>query len=284
MKIKILVSILAVALLSATAFAQQDPKDAGAADSLILSFSHLPDLATGDSSVVVEIYALNDNALGNISSAFTWNTSSLHMDTAYFSATAMSAFNLTQLVFYKNSSDSSNAAKIFQCTGLRIFGAGLAPGRTLVATYEFHVAAAIDSIVIDTTAFIKLAYVTAVGNIEFVPRFSGRLVHKFPQAVEIINTGSMPTRFELSQNYPNPFNPSTTFEFALPKATQVELAIFNVLGQRVVTLVNRELPPGVYKETWNGTSESGSPVASGIYFYRLSAGDYVSTKKMMMLK
>lgn len=173
MKVKILVLILAAAVLAATASAQQDPKDAGAADSLILHFGHLPDLATGDSSVVVEIYVLNDNALGGISSAFDWNASSLTMTSGAFSATAISAFNLTQLVYYKNVLDSTNANKIFQCTGLRIFGNGLTPGRTLVATYNFHVASSVDSIVVDTNSFVKMAYVTAVGNIEFVPRYAG---------------------------------------------------------------------------------------------------------------
>jgi flagellar hook assembly protein FlgD len=102
--------------------------------------------------------------------------------------------------------------------------------------------------------------------------------------VEIGDGNNLPTSFGLSQNYPNPFNPETNIDFALPKASNVELTIFNVLGQKVVTLINEKMDAGTYRETWRGTSESGTQVASGIYFYRLTAGDYVTTKKMMMLK
>jgi hypothetical protein len=110
------------------------------------------------------------------------------------------------------------------------------------------------------------------------------IVDTTTQDVKPIETGGLPTSYDLSQNYPNPFNPETTFEFALPKVSQVELTIFNVLGQKVVTLVSKELPAGTYQETWNGTSENGNAVSSGIYFYRLTAGDFITTKKMMMLK
>jgi hypothetical protein len=110
------------------------------------------------------------------------------------------------------------------------------------------------------------------------------IVDTTTQDVKPIENGGLPTSYELSQNYPNPFNPETTFEFALPKVSQVELTIFNVLGQKVVTLISKELPAGTYQETWDGTSESGNSVSSGIYFYRLTAGDFITTKKMMMLK
>lgn len=91
--------------------------------------------------------------------------------------------------------------------------------------------------------------------------------------------------FELSQNYPNPFNPSTTIEFSVPKKSEVVLEIFNILGQRVITLMNRSLPPGNYTVDWNGTDNSSTAVATGIYFYRLRSGsDIVSSKKMLLLK
>jgi hypothetical protein len=160
---------------------------------------------------------------------------------------------------------------------------GLGAGRTVVATYNFKLTAQVDSLVIDSSKFNAFSFVTMT-NIEFAPRFNGPLVYKLPQAVEIGDGNNLPTSFGLSQNYPNPFNPETNIDFALPKASNVELTIFNVLGQKVVTLINEKMDAGTYRETWRGTSESGTQVASGIYFYRLTAGDYVTTKKMMMLK
>jgi methionine-rich copper-binding protein CopC len=97
-------------------------------------------------------------------------------------------------------------------------------------------------------------------------------------------TGSMPTDFALDQNYPNPFNPTTEIGLALPVNTEVELSVFNVLGQKVTTLVQGEMTAGYHTVTWNGTSSDGSPVASGIYFYRIVTDQFTTSKKMMMLK
>lgn len=96
--------------------------------------------------------------------------------------------------------------------------------------------------------------------------------------------GSVPKSYSLAQNYPNPFNPSTEISFDLPKASQVELSIFNVLGQEVRSLVNQSMEAGSHKIMWDGRDGSGSQVSSGVYFYRLAAGSYSQTKKMMLLK
>ncbi|MFZ1683887.1 MAG: fibronectin type III domain-containing protein [Candidatus Zixiibacteriota bacterium] len=95
---------------------------------------------------------------------------------------------------------------------------------------------------------------------------------------------AVPGEFTLSQNYPNPFNPTTRIEFNLPNASQVTLEIYNVIGEKVTTLVDTRLEAGSHSVEWNSTSESGTHVASGIYFYRLNAGDHIETKKMILLK
>jgi len=95
---------------------------------------------------------------------------------------------------------------------------------------------------------------------------------------------ALPTEFGLSQNVPNPFNPSTIVEYALPKDAQVNLSVYNVLGQHVTTLVNEMQRAGRQTVTWDGTDASGVSVASGVYFYKLRAGDYSNTKKMLLLK
>jgi len=93
-----------------------------------------------------------------------------------------------------------------------------------------------------------------------------------------------PSGYCLYQNYPNPFNPSTTVLYDLPSAAHVRLDIYNVLGQVVTTLVDRDLPTGSYSATWNGRDAQGKVVASGIYLTRMTAGDFRATTKMMLLR
>jgi hypothetical protein len=88
-----------------------------------------------------------------------------------------------------------------------------------------------------------------------------------------------PTAYSLAQNYPNPFNPSTTFEFKLPQAGQVRLAVFDLSGRLVGTVVDGYRNAGVHKVTFDG-----SGLASGIYVYRLTAANYAASGKMMLLK
>ncbi len=95
---------------------------------------------------------------------------------------------------------------------------------------------------------------------------------------------AVPTAFALRPNYPNPFNPVTNVAFALPVDCKVSLKIYNVAGQLVRTLVNETMPAGNHTVTWDGTNSSGEKVASGIYFYKLNAGDFSKTMKMVMTK
>ncbi|MFQ5708834.1 MAG: S8 family serine peptidase [bacterium] len=94
----------------------------------------------------------------------------------------------------------------------------------------------------------------------------------------------IPQTFALEQNYPNPFNPSTTIRYQLPKSATVELTIYNVLGQPVNTLVRAHQPAGTYAVAWDGKNFAGQQVASGIYVYRLHAGNFVQTRKMLFLR
>ena len=94
----------------------------------------------------------------------------------------------------------------------------------------------------------------------------------------------LPDDFTLRQNYPNPFNPVTTIGFALPTAGHVELVVYNVLGQRVATIIDGTRGAGHHEVSWQGVDDGGSRVTSGIYFYRLTTADYTETKKMMLIK
>jgi hypothetical protein len=95
---------------------------------------------------------------------------------------------------------------------------------------------------------------------------------------------AVPREFSLSQNYPNPFNPSTKFSVGLPQSAKLEIAVYNVLGQKVATLVNDVRDAGYYTIVWNGVTDNGTQVASGIYFVKMISGDFNSVRKIMMLK
>jgi hypothetical protein len=94
----------------------------------------------------------------------------------------------------------------------------------------------------------------------------------------------VPESFRLSQNYPNPFNNATRIEYDLPTASRVSIDVYNVLGQKVTNLVDETKPAGLYDVIWGGTDDDGDAVASGVYFYRLVAGEQVAARKMMLLK
>ena len=101
----------------------------------------------------------------------------------------------------------------------------------------------------------------------------------------------LPEKFALYQNYPNPFNPSTKIpftvfgsQFMVHRPLHTALKIYNVLGQKVKTLVDEEKLPGIYQAIWDGKDDAGEDVASGIYFYQLKVRDQILTKKMLLLR
>ncbi len=97
--------------------------------------------------------------------------------------------------------------------------------------------------------------------------------------VEENEINEIPTEFNLAQNYPNPFNPSTKIKYSIPQSSDVVIKVFDVLGNEKETLVNEEKPVGTYEIIWNA-----STLPSGVYFYRLQAGSFVETKKMVLLR
>ena len=94
----------------------------------------------------------------------------------------------------------------------------------------------------------------------------------------------LPDKFSLYQNYPNPFNPVTTIKFNIPsdikgQISEVKLIIYNILGKEIAQLVNDKLQPGTYEVTFDGSN-----LPSGVYFYKITAGNYIDTKKMLLIK
>ena len=126
------------------------------------------------------------------------------------------------------------------------------------------------------------------GNVEIdsglvsftIPRYSGAIVTlSQSQSVGILDDKNIIKDFHLYQNYPNPFNPETTIKFALPKAANVNLKIYDVLGRYIKTLVNEELEPGYHTINFNASN-----LTSGVYFYTLKSGDFFSVKKFILIK
>ena len=102
--------------------------------------------------------------------------------------------------------------------------------------------------------------------------------------VEFTNANVLPQTYHLKQNYPNPFNPLTYINYQLPRSEEVELSIYNMRGQKIVTLVTGKVAAGIHVSTWDGKDSSGNSVASGIYLYRLKSDTYTCTRKLALVK
>jgi hypothetical protein len=117
------------------------------------------------------------------------------------------------------------------------------------------------------------------GGLYFFRRIPGN-----PSAVTLADEDGLPNNFELGQNYPNPFNPETMIRYYLPKPSTTRLIVYNLIGQKVTTLVNQEQPAGLHSIQWNGNDDAGRNVSSGVYFIRLEAGDFAKSRKLLLLR
>ena len=124
---------------------------------------------------------------------------------------------------------------------------------------------------------------TSGEEISYYNLFAQR-VNDFTTSVGRESADPVPLTFSLEQNYPNPFNPDTRIRYSIPEAGSVRIAIFDILGRRVRVLENRMMPAGSHEVVWNGKTASGTYASSGIYFYRLQAGNRSEVRKMVLLK
>ena len=97
-------------------------------------------------------------------------------------------------------------------------------------------------------------------------------------------SNGLPRDFKLEQNYPNPFNPTTTIGFDVPKSSNISIKVYNIQGQEIRSLVNKNYSPGRYEISWNARTNSGQLVPSGIYFYKIEADGFSAKQKMILLK
>ena len=123
---------------------------------------------------------------------------------------------------------------------------------------------------------------SAVDSAEKVSDFSETL--SFEVVLSVNEENMIPDEFALHQNYPNPFNPVTTLRYDLPENSLVNITIYDMLGRQVKTLINQTQEAGYKSIIWDATNDYGNPVSAGIYLYQIQAGEYISTKKMVLLK
>jgi hypothetical protein len=110
--------------------------------------------------------------------------------------------------------------------------------------------------------------------------FNGK--YEYSSIIEVLVVQGM--KFDLMQNYPNPFNPETAIKYSIPQDGKVTVKIYNVTGKEVATLVDKDMLAGTYEVKWNSMDNIGNTVTSGVYFVKLSSGNFVETKKMLYLK
>jgi len=119
------------------------------------------------------------------------------------------------------------------------------------------------------------AYSDMLGHFALIEKGSGA-------PLSTVEEMSVPTRYALSQNYPNPFNPETRISYDIVSSGMVSIVVYDILGRKIVDLVNESKVPGRYNVLWNGNDALGNPVGSGVYLYQLKSGQFSKTRKMVI--
>ncbi|MCK5125608.1 MAG: T9SS type A sorting domain-containing protein [candidate division Zixibacteria bacterium] len=137
---------------------------------------------------------------------------------------------------------------------------------------------------LDATVHCSIGKLMGLGSSGQLPRCISGAMRQPTDVDDDVLGNLIPRNFELAQNYPNPFNPATEIKYSVPSRSQVNIEVFNILGRKIRTLVDESKSAGEYRVTWDGNDSNGQNVSTGIYFYRIQAGDFVESKKMLLLK
>ncbi len=284
MKSKLLLLAIAVVLFAGTSAFAQDPNLPDTVDFVL-------NVDTTAGTMEMEVWVFNDELVVGSTFGFTWANSpgnNLQLDSAVATTLVDDAYDIT--FFYENDDIATSNANMRALFGGALFiSPGIAAdasGRRLWVTYYFSMPqawnGAVDGIEIDTLRFSggsDYRFISNPGNVNFFPVFTGKKQFGEPGLSAGDQPQDLPTSYALSQNYPNPFNPSTEINFDIPKKSHVTLTVYNILGQAVTTLVNEDMTAGSKTVTWDASEHS-----TGVYFYKLTAGDFTETRKMMLLK
>ncbi len=277
--------IVIILIAGGVAFAQ----DPGAPDSIIIG-----DVAAniGDTLVEVPIYAVTDDSVAyfNLPLAFVAAQGGFSIDMVY--AVPDPPYLVLWDEIYYDFIDEGDFLRLFG-----FWDTGGDDNPPLITGYErAHIMNLVFRIEPDTPdqyVTIDMAIDPVGGPLRFglldgITGFtpdlvSGTVTYGDPMGIEDV-AGAIPTAFALKQNYPNPFNPATIIEFALPEAQTIALEIYNILGQRVRTLIRGFREAGTHTVVWNGTDDKNADVPSGIYFCRLTTGTSARISKMTLIR
>ncbi len=235
--------------------------------------------------VAIDIYLYNERDTRDVSIALTWGTSRMTFDSLAFIGMRAEPAQ-TKFTQYSN--------VLHQCLGQITFGEAdplpAGTGRFMQAWFTIDPSTPDTLITIDTASFAGLQgtflVLTSVdGNRQVDPIYHiGTVQVAVGTDVDDADGSQLPRDFALGQNYPNPFNPTTVIKFALPRASDVRIELFDITGRLVRTLANAPMAAGTHSVTFDGRSSSGNQLATGVYFYRLQADSFVATKKMLLMK
>ena len=238
-----------------------------------------------NTSVVRHIWAYHNEALQGIAIPLRFKTNQMvvTLDSVRFHPDVSTA-NIKDSI-----KDTVGDGSIGKVTILLIwFGAPLSAGVDTFATLYFTTGASWDPSITNPIDTFRLSngiglYFQDENSKGIVPIYNppGNLDVKDDTRP---NKTGIPKTFNLSQNYPNPFNAETVISFALHKTSHVKLEIYNILGQKVMDLVDERVSAGYKKVVWDGKDNAGKTVASGVYLYQLKAGDFMEAKRMILLK
>ncbi|MCC6962587.1 MAG: T9SS type A sorting domain-containing protein [candidate division Zixibacteria bacterium] len=282
-KALMILALLAIAAPTTLVFAQCTT-DPGNRDTVFVIQQNVA-IVEGD-SIGVPIQVYNDEALGGFSLGLTWsgNNSKIEFSSAKIDP-AIAALGFIQLVNTQNLASNIVGLGVINLAAGQI-AASASPKTVYTVYFKIKTGATTDRFNIDSIFFPPAGPFVLAKNSggDLCPEYKHSLGRDILLPVYESDSPVLPESFELGQNNPNPFNPSTSIDFALPKSANVKVEIFNILGQKVKTVVDEYLSAGYKKVTWDGTDNTGKTVASGVYLYRMTADDFTATKKMMLMK
>ena len=280
MKCKLL--MVAFLLLGTLTVAQaQIQPDPGIADTLRLVTTVVGSAQSAEVKAVVNVTFYNDEDLGGITLPMKWtSTGQVLLDSVSFVGTRVLYLAVKPVTI-------DTVAQNVKVGDVVFFEAYIPAGDGLLCKLYFTIpSGTVDQHMYMDTTFIDPASLlfTMANGFGMLPQLlDGEVTIGTPAGVDD-NNPAVPLTYSLGQNYPNPFNPTTTIAYSIERKGHVNVSIYNILGQKVYNLVDREMEPGSYQATWEGTDTFGSEVASGIYFYKMISNNYVETRKMLLMR
>lgn len=282
---RLLLIIAIMGLMLASAAVAQDPDDPGMPDSLIFSAVEVEHQPGDTTQVSYDIYFVTDDSISSLLLPVGWQSedggivavSATWMNTLQQWESTFANDEINWLVGFNDLTSPYDEPALYT-DSQRLVG----------VTINFIVLPdAQEQVVwIDTTRGpnnLPVNFGLVHGSADITPIVVPGYIRYGAVGIND-ETAALPSEYELGQNYPNPFNPETNIEFQVPRASQVDIEIYNILGRKVKTLVAGYKEAGFYTTHWDGTNENGAAVPSGVYFYRMTAGDYTVAKKMVMLR